>query len=132
MKMNNRDKTEFISWMAIIVFLLNIVGPWQPLIVCENRMMARVMYFIFVFVMVMGVFVMADKINEIHRERQLERYSQSLEPHKNDIQFLKLELMELEARLIDKKIAVSYNMAKRELLKHMIKELEIQNRGQKG
>lgn len=130
--MNNRDKTEFISWMAIIVFLLNIVGPWQPLIVCENRMMARVMYFIFVFVMVMGVFVMADKINEIHRERQLERYSQSLEPHKNDIQFLKLELMELEARLIDKKIAVSYNMAKRELLKHMIKELEIQNRGQKG
>lgn len=130
--MNNRDKTEFISWMAIIVFLLNIVGPWQPLIVCENRMMARVMYFIFVFVMVMGVFVMADKINEIHRERQLERYSQSLEPHKNDIQFLKLELMELEARLIDKKIAVSYNMAKRELLKHMIKELETQNRGQKG
>lgn len=125
--MDKRSKEEFIDWVALINFLLMIVNPGTARTIKDFGVSPTITY-IFMYMMywifVMGVFVMAESINDIHRDRQLERYMQQLEPYKKNRQFLEMELARIEAALPGKKIARRYNMAKCELLKCMIKGLE--------
>lgn len=125
--MGKREKTEIVCWAVLISFLWMIVNPLTPWIVKDLEMSNTVISYIIMYIMywlfVMGVFVMADQINDIHRERQLERYMQQIEPYKRNRQFLEMELARIEAILPGKKIGRSYNMAKRELLKDLINEL---------
>ena len=112
------------AWTGICSFLFTIFGVIHFMRVQELDAMTWIGMCIIMAVMVTAIGCLAANIDELHRERCLAEYHRGLLPHKDDRKFLTLELMNVEARLFSKRMARDLNMGKRELLKHMIAEIE--------
>ena len=115
-------------WIIIYILLLASTMLGWELIKGSH---GKVDVFAFAMLLFMDVIVllkMMDKVNDIHRERELIKYEQTLQTHKNDIGFLKTELMKVQERVKTGTIAVTYNMGKSAILKDMIRELETKNK----
>lgn len=123
--MDKLKRTEAFCWIAIYFWLSAIVGLTYIQLNNELGEIVQISINIVLPILVIALCCVADKVNDIHRERQLEHYRLAMEPYRTDRQYLMLELERLEDRLLETKmIGRSYNMGKRELVKDMIKELE--------
>lgn len=123
--MDKLKRTEAFCWIAIYFWLSAIVGLIYIQLKDGLGEMVQISINVVLPLLIIALCCVVDKVNDIHREQQLERYRLVLEPHRTDRQYLMSELARIEDRLlVSKLIGRSYNMGKQQLVKDMIKELE--------
>ena len=67
-----------------------------------------------------------DKLDAIHRERQISQYIIQLEPYSGDLQYLKEQLAEIQSKSVVFRLGRTLNESKAILLKDMIDNLKEQ------
>lgn len=121
--MNVREyRWWLVVWVSLVEFAM-IPYLWQS----QKQDIFLLFAIGLISVSILIILLMAiDKLDAIHRERQISRYIIQLEPYSGDLQYLKEQLAEIQSKSVVFRLGRTLNESKAILLKDMIDNLKEQ------
>lgn len=121
--MNIREyRWWLVVWVSLVEFAM-IPCLWQS----QKQDIFLLFAIGLISVSILIILLMAiDKLDAIHRERQISQYIIQLEPYSDDLQYLKEQLTEMQSKSVVFRLGRTLNESKAILLKDMIDNLKEQ------